>query len=108
MNQKEYIKTIAYNGHMVNIGLENDSSNYFFEFLDEKGKLTQLWCTAVNSDYQKDIEYYFGEPTMCVSYKKHEEENTPCNYYNAHGYCVKCPFHALKCSVDQIKFESGK
>lgn len=40
MKQEEYLKTMVYNGHMVNIGVDDYGQQYFLEYV-EGGYLVQ-------------------------------------------------------------------
>ena len=99
MRPEEYVKTIAYNGHMVNIGMDDNGQQYFLEYLDRKGKLTESGCGSYNDDYQKEVERLFGEPSFCILYHKCSKQNSVCDQYTAHGYCIKCPYNGFLSKV---------
>ena len=52
MKVHEYVKTIIYNGHMINIGIDDYEKEYFLEYVDDKGKLIEDYCGVCNADYQ--------------------------------------------------------
>lgn len=91
MKQEEYIKTIAYNGHMINIGVDDAGQQYFLEYMDDYNNLVEIGCGAYNTDYISTIERLFGSPEQCVTFK-----STPvCYHIFAHGYCSRCPNNAF-------------
>lgn len=92
MKQEEYIKTIVYNGHMINIGNDDYGQQYFLEFLNDKGILEEVGCGAYNPDYLGIVEYYLGDPSFCELYGTKEK----CNEIFTHGYCHKCPYNEFK------------
>ena len=99
MTHGQYVKTVIYNGHMVNVGLDDAGQCYFLEYLDDDGKLAEISCGAYNHDYQYFIEYLFGKPKLCVHYGV-----GPCATYGAHGYCNSCqysPFYRRKDDNDE-------
>ena len=87
MRKEEYIKTIVYNGHMVNIGLDDAGQQFVLEY-EKNGKLVEVGCGAYNPDYLYEIEAIFGSPTQCVSYGV-----GPCEQWLAHGYCHACKYN---------------
>lgn len=91
MKATEYIKTIVYNGHMINIGLDDNGQQYFLEYVDENKHLVEVGCGSYNTDYQYEIEHLFGFYTQCVAYGL-----GPCEQYFAHGYCHNCPYNQLR------------
>lgn len=92
MKPEEYVTTIVYNGHMINVGNDDYGQQFFLEYV-ENGKLIEKGCGSYNTDYQKEIEYLFGEPTQCVSYKIIKGS---CDHIAAHGYCVRCPHNFIQ------------
>ena len=91
MKAHEYVKTIVYNGHMINIGIDDYGKEYFLEYVDDKGQLTTDCCGACNTDYQQRIEYLFGNPDQCIIFGT----VSVCEQTFAHGYCARCPYNSL-------------
>lgn len=96
MQRNDYIDTIVYNGHMINIGLDDYGQSYYLEYVNEDGQLVEVSCGTYNTDYMRTIEEYFGTPTMCDKYSSVSE----CNDIFTHGYCIHCPrtklYHASR------------
>ena len=90
MKPEEYVKTIAYNGHMVNIGNDDYGQQYFIEYVDDDGNLCEVGCGAYNFEYMEVVEHLLGKPELCDKYNKHNFE-CPCETTLDHGYCYKCP-----------------
>ena len=89
MHKDEYIKTIVYNGHMINIGLDDYGQQYFLEYLDENNNIIQQGCGAYNENYEHEVEYLFGKPEDCPQYNTTEY----CPDCFSHGYCGQCPYN---------------
>lgn len=104
MKPEEYVKTVMYNGYMINIGLDDDGQQYFLEYINDEGKLVEDGCGAYNTNYQKIIERLFGTPSLCVLYENLLKSNTLCEQYFAHEYCIYCPCNPLL----QKKFSYSK
>ena len=60
MKPEEYCKTVVYNGHMVNIGVDDYGQQFFLEYVDENGHLTEFCLGAYNTNYRDALEYLFG------------------------------------------------
>lgn len=86
MDTTEYVKTIVYNGRMINIGLDDYGQQYFLEYAGDDGQLEYYGCGSYDYDYQRHLEALFGHYTQCVSYKADS-----CKTIFAHGYCPSCP-----------------
>ena len=52
MKQEEYIKTIVVYGKMVNVGMDDAGQQYFIEYVNDAGELTELGCGAYNFNYE--------------------------------------------------------
>lgn len=91
MQRDEYIRTINYNGHMVNVGLDDAGQQFFLQYINEDGDLVETGCGAFNDCYMYEVERLFGSPKQCVSYG-----TGPCELYHAHGYCGQCPYNILR------------
>ena len=91
MKQEEYIKTINYKNHMVNVGRKQYILQYFLEYVDESGAIKEELVPLTQDDYQYIIEREFGSPVQCVYYGM-----GPCESTSAHGYCVKCSFNIFR------------
>lgn len=64
MKQEEYLKTMVYNGHMVNIGVDDYGQQYFLEYV-EGGHLVQSGCGAYNKELR---DFLNADP--CVNASK--------------------------------------
>ena len=95
MKPNEYVKTITYNSHMINIGLDEAGQQYFLEYIDKNGKLIKQGCGTYNHDYQFEIERLFGEPKCCVLYQACSKDVSVCHQHHSHGYCIQCPYNGL-------------
>ena len=70
MKPEEYVKTIVYNGHMVNVGLDDAGQQYFLEYTDDQGELTYMGCGAYTTDIWGAFIYLFGPvKTMLLEYR---------------------------------------
>ena len=49
MKREEYVNTIVYNGHMINIGLDESGQQYFLEY-EKDGNIYQTECGIGNED----------------------------------------------------------
>ena len=52
MKQEEYVKTIVVYGKMVNIGMDDYGQQYFIEYLNDDGEITEIGCGAYNDNYE--------------------------------------------------------
>lgn len=52
MKRDEYVKTIVVYGKMVNVGMDDYGQQYFIEYVDENGELTEVGCGAYNFDIE--------------------------------------------------------
>jgi len=59
MSPKEYIKTIVYNGHMINIGMDDAGQQYVLEYVDNEGNLAEFCCGAY-TPLEYGLEHLFG------------------------------------------------
>ena len=90
MKQEEYIKTIIYNDHMINIGLDNNGQTYFIEYV-ENGQLKEECIGAYISDYEDYIEWRFGIPEInCHIYNDVVTTDTECCTKLDKAFCNKC------------------
>lgn len=96
MKREEYIETVAYNGHMINVGIDDPGQQYFLETINEEGKLIEIGCGAYNNNYMDQIEYWFGSSTLCSFYAKKKAKDEDCERFFDHGYCGNCPYNQLK------------
>ena len=60
MKPEEFCKTVVYNGHMVNIGVDDYGQQFFLEYVDENGHLTEFCLGAYNTNYRDALEHLFG------------------------------------------------
>jgi hypothetical protein len=90
MKQDEYIKTIVYNSHMINIGLDDYGQTYFLEYVED-GELKEECVGAYVTDYENYIEWRFGEPEInCPIYRTvvtTDKERCAIPY---RPFCLKC------------------
>ena len=91
MKREEFVESGVYNGHMYNVGLDDYGQQYFIEYMDEKGNLTEEGCGAYNTNYISKIEFLFGTPELCEHYDHPHIENGICRDACSHGYCGFCP-----------------
>ena len=66
MKPEEYVTTIVYNGHMINVGEDDYGQQYFLEYLDEDGTLEIAGCGSYNNNYMEVVEVLFGDPIMVL------------------------------------------
>ena len=64
MKQEEYLKTIVFNGRMINIGLDDNGQCFFIEYLDEYDNLKEESCYGYTS-YEIYLEDRFGGCEKC-------------------------------------------
>lgn len=67
MKQEEYVTTIVVYGKMVNVGMDDYGQQYFIEFVNENGELTEVGCGAYNFDIE-DIA------KSIINYERHSRE----------------------------------
>ena len=90
MQQEEYIKTIIYNGRMINIGLSDAGQTYFLEYAED-GELKEECVGAYVTDYEDYIEYRFGDPEInCPIYNDVVTTDTECCTQQNRSLCFKC------------------
>lgn len=90
MKQDEYIKTIVYNGHMINIGLDDYGQTYFIEYV-ENGELKEECIGSYIPDYEYYIEGRFGIPEInCPIYNDITTSATECCTKRNQAFCDKC------------------
>ena len=90
MKQEEYIKTIVYNGQMINIGLNDYGQTYFIEYVED-GELKEECVGAYVAEYEDYIEYKFGDPEInCPIYNDVITTDTECCTVFDKGFCIRC------------------
>lgn len=90
MKQREYIKTVVYNGHMINVGLDDYGQTYFIEYAED-GKLKEECVGAYVTDYEDYIEWRFGDPEInCPIYHEVMTSATECCTSRLRAFCDKC------------------
>lgn len=90
MKQEEYIKTIVYNDHTINIGLDYYGQTYFIEYLED-GELKEECVGPYIADYEDYIEWRFGIPEInCPTYNDVVTTDTECCTVFDKGFCTKC------------------
>ena len=67
MKRDEYVKTIVVYGKMVNIGIDDYGQQYFIEFVNENGELTEVGCGAYNFDVEDVAK-------SIIDYERHSRE----------------------------------
>ena len=68
MKTNEYVKTIVVYGKMVNVGMDDCGQQYFIEYVNDKGELTEVCCGAYNFDYEDVAK-------TAIDYRRHCIEN---------------------------------
>lgn len=90
MKQNEYIKTIIYNGHMINVGLDDYGQTYFIEYAED-GELKEECVGSYIPDYEYYIEWRFGIPEInCPIYNDITTSATECCTKRNQAFCSKC------------------
>ena len=90
MKQEEYIKTIVYNGQMINLGNDDAGQTYFIEYA-ENGELKEECVGPYVTDYKDYIEWRFGDPEInCPVYNDVVTTDTECCTYIDKSLCLKC------------------
>lgn len=90
MIQDEYIKTIVYNDHMINVGLSDAGQTYFIEYIED-GKLQEECVGSYIADYEDYIEWRFGSPEInCSIYNDVTTSATECCPKLDKAFCDKC------------------
>lgn len=90
MKQEEYIKTIVYNGRMINLGQDDYGQTYIIEYLED-GELKEECVGAYVLDYEDYIEYRFGDPEInCPIYNDVVTTDTECCTKLDKAFCLKC------------------
>lgn len=90
MKQEEYIKTIVYNGRMINLGQDDYGQTYIIEYLED-GELKEECVGAYVLDYEDYIEYRFGDPEInCPIYNEVVTTDTECCEKQNKSLCLKC------------------
>ena len=67
MKPEEYVKTIVVYGKMVDVGLDDYGQQYFIEFLNDDGEITEVGCGAYNSNYEDVAK-------SCIDYERYSQE----------------------------------
>ena len=90
MKKEEYVKTIVYNDHLINIGLDDYGQTYFIEYLED-GQLKEECVGAYIIGYEDYIEWRFGEPEMnCHIYNSVVTTDTERCAVPYRPFCDKC------------------
>ena len=90
MKRDEYIKTIIYNGHMINVGLDDNGQTYFIEYVKD-GELKEECVGAYIIGYEDYIEWRFGEPEInCPIYNNVTTTDTERCAIPYKPFCDKC------------------
>ena len=90
MTQEEYIKTIIYNGHMINVGINDGGQTYIIEFVED-GVIKEECVGAYVTNYMGYIEYRFGVPEInCPVYDDVITTNIECCTKLDQAFCGKC------------------
>jgi hypothetical protein len=90
MKQEEYIKTIIYNGRMINLGNDDAGQTYFIEYVED-GELKEECIGPYITDYEDYIEWRFGNPEInCSIYHEVITTDTECCTNQTKSLCFKC------------------
>lgn len=65
MKRDEYIETVVYKGHMVNVGIDDAGQQYFLEYVDKAGNLQEVGCGAYNVSYWDTLPIVCETPEEC-------------------------------------------
>lgn len=80
MKREEYVKTIVVYGKIVNVGMDDYGQQYFIEYLNDNGEITEIGCGAYNDNYEDvakfviDHERYSEEFWGYETWKQMKEE----------------------------------
>ena len=103
MKKEEYIETIVFNGHIINIGIDDYGQTYFLEYVDNNGKLVEDCVGPYESDYMSYIEHIFGVPALnCDIINNVDNE---CERVDK-MYCHKCCYNPSVIARDKRWLES--
>lgn len=90
MKRDEYIKTIVFNGNMINLGLDDAGQTYFIEYAED-GELKEECVGSYVCDYEDYIEWRFGDPAInCPVYNEVTTSETECCTYHNKSMCLEC------------------
>lgn len=90
MKQNEYIKTIIFNGRMINLGNDDNGQTYFIEYAED-GELKEECIGPYITDYEDYIEWRFGDPEInCPIYHDVVTSDTECCPHINKSLCLKC------------------
>ena len=90
MKQEEYIKTIVFNNHMINVGIDDNGQTYFIEYAED-GELKEECIGPYITDYEDYIEWRFGNPEInCPVYNEVTTTDTECCANQTKSLCSKC------------------
>jgi hypothetical protein len=90
MKRDEYIKTIVFNGIMINIGIDSYGQTYFIEYVED-GELKEECVGSYICDYEDYIEWRFGDPEInCPLYNKVTTNETECCTHQTKSLCIMC------------------
>ena len=90
MQRDEYIKTVVFNGIMINVGLDDYGQTYFIEYIED-GELKEESVGSYIADYEDYIEWRFGDPEInCPIYHKITTTDTECCETKAKSLCIEC------------------
>ena len=90
MKQEEYVKTIVYNGQMINLGQDDTGQTYFLEYAED-GELKEECVGAYVTDYEDYIEWRFGNPEInCPIYNEVVTTDTESCETLDKAFCLKC------------------
>ena len=59
MKREEYIKTVVFNNHMINIGLDDYGQTYFLEYVED-GELKEECVGSYIFNYEDYIKWRFS------------------------------------------------
>lgn len=90
MKREEYIKTIVYNGNMINIGIDDAGQTYLIEYVED-GQLKEECVGSYIMGYEDYVEWRFGEPEInCSIYNSVVTTDTERCAIPYKPFCDKC------------------
>lgn len=96
MQPEEYVRSVNYHGHLVNIGMDDYGQQFFIEYAKDD-TVAVVGCGAYSSNYQTVIECCLGKPEYCEKYG----QNPVCDDWDSHGFCINCPYNELLIERDK-------
>jgi len=74
-NNDPYVATFEIKDHIVNVFLDDYGQQYYLEYLDDDGEVTETGCGAYCFDYIDQIAYIFDPKGWTISVEGKEAWN---------------------------------